>query len=105
MFDRPLLRTVQSKRAWGFDLDGDGGKGGDTGDSCAQEEFVSPTGEAGIDNQEYRAMGCKLGMARRRMACRATDDVGMRQFIASGEWTQVILLRGVDSLRNDPRSR
>ena len=52
-FDRPLQRTVQSTRAFGLDLDA-----GAKGDSCAQPEFVSPTGEAGIDNQEYRAMGC-----------------------------------------------
>jgi hypothetical protein len=96
MFDRPVQRTVESPNAWGLDLDG--GKGEDT---CSHEEFTSPTGERGIDNQEYRAMGCTLEW-------RGVDGVsndqttGMKQFHVSGEWTQVILLRGVNSLVNDP---
>lgn len=95
MFDHPLARTVQSKYAWGLDLDG-----GDAAAGCAHDDFVTPTGDKGIDNQEYRAMGCSLEW-------RGTDGVqgdiatGMKQFFASGEWTQVILLRGVDSLQND----
>jgi hypothetical protein len=92
---RPLLRTVQSKLAWGLDLDQ-----GASGEGCAHDTFQTPTGERGIDNQEYRALGCTLEW-------RGTDGIkgdiasGMHQFIASGEWTQVILLRGVDSLEND----
>jgi hypothetical protein len=94
MFDRPLQRTV-------LDLDGDGGKGGKNPGGCAQQNFVSPLGEAGIDNQEYRAMGCQLEY-------RGVDGIGgdmirgSTQFHTSGEWTQVLLLRGVDSLVNDP---
>lgn len=93
-FDRPLLSTVQSKLAIGLDLDG--GKG----DGCAHEEFTTPSGTAGIDNQEYRVMGCKLEW--RGLDGNQSDlSVGTRQFHASGEWTQVILLIGVDSLEND----
>ena len=55
--DRPLQHTVQSKFAWGMNLDGEGKNANDT---CAHENFQTPTGEAGIDNQEYRAMGCQL---------------------------------------------
>ncbi len=101
MFERPLIRTVQSKYSWGFDLDGDGGKGSADPDSCPQKDFETPTGEAGIDNQEYRAMGCKA-VWRGEEGLQAEADVGLRQFMASGEWTQVILLRGVNSLDNDP---
>lgn len=96
LFERPLMRTVQSKHAWGLDLDG-----GSSDEGCEHENFATPTGERGIDNQEYRVMGCTLEW-------RGTDGVqgdiasGMKQFMASGEWTQVILLRGVDSLQNDP---
>lgn len=98
MFDRPLIRTVQSPMSYGLDLDGDGGAG--SGSGCPQQDFVSPTGEKGIDNQEYRAQGCKLEW---RNANGEPSDVtvGMKQFMASGEWTQVLLLRGVDSLVND----
>ena len=96
MFDHPIQRTVKSPNGNGLDLDG--GKGDDT---CAHEEFVSPAGERGIDNQEYRAMGCTLEW--RGVDGKSNDqETGMKQFHNSGEWTQVILLKGVDSLQNDP---
>jgi len=98
MFDRPIIRTVQSDMAIGLDLDGDGGKGGKA--DCGQKDFVSPQGWQGVDNQEYRVMGCKLEW--RGVDGMPSDiAVGPRQFHLSGEWTQVILLRGVDSLEND----
>jgi hypothetical protein len=99
--DRPLLRTVQSKFAWGLDLDGDTGGGPKNTDTCAHEAFTSPDGEKGIDNQAYRALGCKLEW--RGIDGVAGDIVkGFDGFLASGEWSQVILLHGVDSLVNDP---
>jgi hypothetical protein len=94
--DRPLLRTVQSKYAWGLDLD----SGRKSSDTCEQEAFQTPTGEQGIDNQEYRAMGCTLEW-RGVDGVAGDQEIGMKQFHASGEWTQVILLRGVNSLEND----
>jgi len=100
MFDRPLMRSVQSPLAWGLDLDGDGGTGTGASSGCAQQDFTSPAGEKGIDNQEYRAQGCKLEW-RSATGERSDISVGMKQFHTSGEWTQVILLRGVDSLVQD----
>ena len=96
LFDRPLQRMVQSQSAIGLDLDG-----GDTSQGCAHEEFASPAGMSGVDNQEYRANGCKLEW-RGLDGMPSDNAVGMKQFMASGEWTQVLLLRGVDSLDNDP---
>lgn len=93
--DRPPMRTVQSKFAWGLDLDD-----GSAGEGCAHDSFQTPTGEKGIDNQEYRALGCTLEW-RGIDGIAGDNQTGMRQFFASGEWTQVILLRGVDSLQND----
>jgi hypothetical protein len=96
MFDRPLHRTVQSPNAWGLDLD----QG--AADTCMHEEFTTPTGEKGIDNQEYRAMGCTLEW--RGLDGLSNDQkTGMQQFFNSGEWTQIILLKGVDNLVNDPQ--
>lgn len=95
MFQRPLLKTVQSSKAKGLDLDG-----GRSDDICVHEEFTSPDGKAGIDNQEYRVMGCTLEW-RGRDGIAGDMATGTRQFHASGEWTQVILLRGVDSLVGD----
>lgn len=94
-FDRPLLKMVQSANAGGLDLDGD-----DPGQSCNHEAFTAPDGRTGIDNQEYRVMGCTLEW-RGKDGIGGDMLAGMRQFHASGEWTQVILLRGVDSLEND----
>ena len=99
LFERPLNNTVQSKHSWGLNLDdAEGGK--DSAETCAQENFATPTGEKGIDNQEYRVMGCTLEW-RGVDGVAGDQEIGMRQFHASGEWTQVILLRGVDSLTND----
>ena len=96
MFDRPMIRTVQSKRAVGLDLDE-----GNPAQGCQHQEFVSPQGERGIDNQAYRALGCKLEW--RGIDGKGGDQQrGNRSQHSSGEWTQVLLLRGVDSLENDP---
>lgn len=95
MFERPPLRTVQSKFAWGLDLDD-----GDTSDTCAHQSFTTPAGEKGIDNQEYRAMGCTI-IWRGIDGIAGDQEVGQRQYHVSGQWTQVIVLRGVDSLVRD----
>jgi hypothetical protein len=94
MFDRSPMRTVQSKTSWGLSLD-DG-----KGDTCTHEKFIDPEGRKNIDNQEYRVKGCTLEW---RGVDGISNDVtvGERQFIVSGEWTQVILLRGVHSLVHD----
>lgn len=99
-FQHAAYPTVESKFGLGLDLDG-AADGTSTPATCGHPNFQSPAGEKGIDNQEYRAMGCTLEM---RGADGQGGDAltGMKQFHASGEWTQVILLRGVDSLSNDP---
>lgn len=100
MFERPLMRSVQSPYAWGLDLDDDNGLGAAGRNGCAQADFTTPAGEKGIDNQEYRALGCTLEW-RGRDGLAGDIENGMKQHLTSGEWTQVILLRGVDSLVHD----
>ena len=97
LFDPPTMRTVRNRYAWGMDLDD-----GNPANSCGHEEFESPHGEQGIDNQEYRVLGCTLEW-RNAAGGLSDQQIGTRQFFASGEWTQVILLRGVDSLEHDDR--
>lgn len=47
----PGLSALDGQYAYGFDLDGDGGE--------ASHAFVDPeTGEDGVDNEMYRALGC-----------------------------------------------
>jgi hypothetical protein len=95
LFNHALVPTVQNRLAWGLDLDG-----GNAADGCSHDNFVTPNGEKGIDNQEYRAMGCTLEW-RGTDGIAGDQQIGMKQFFQSGEWSQVILLRGVDSLQND----
>jgi len=98
-FDHAPYPAVESKLGIGLDLDHDAG-GKATASTCAHDNFQSPAGDHGIDNQEYRAMGCTLEM--RGLDGNGGDALsGMKQFHNSGEWTQVILLKGVDSLVND----
>ena len=95
-FSHTAYPLVASKYGIGIDLDGGSpGAGG-----CTHENFQSPTGEQGIDNQEYRAMGCTLEF--RGKDGQGADLAGIKQFHNSGEWTQVILLKAVDSFVNDP---
>lgn len=94
MFDRKPMRTVRHPTGWGLDLDA-----GDD-DTCAHEEFTDPHGRTGIDNQEYRAMGC-WPMIRGHDGNGGDSLTGYNQFFASGEWTQVLLIQGIDSFERD----
>jgi hypothetical protein len=98
--NRPLQALVESKIAYGLDLDGDAGSGTRNSDTCTHDSFISPIGEQGIDNQSYRAQGCSRSY-------RGPDGKdgeivpGYKTVLAAGEFTVVLLLRGVDSLVND----
>lgn len=90
----PPIHMVESKVAVGLDLDG-ASKGKATAGSCAHEAFTSPSGEPGIDNQQYRAIGC-IGFYRQGDYARLINS-----FMAGGEFTIVMEVRGVDDRRND----
>jgi hypothetical protein len=94
--ERGLQRTVQGKVSYGLDLDG---KKHST-DTCAHEEFDGPAGERGIDNQAYRAMGC-MRMWRSSDGTPGDFIRYQQEWLSSGEFTNVLVLRGVDSLAND----
>lgn len=100
LFDRQNQRTVEGKVARGLDLDGDSGNGSTNPDSCAHENFVGPDGAVGIDNQAYRALGCTR---QYRSYDGSGGDIinGYNDRNKTGQTTVVMLLRGVDSLRND----
>ena len=98
-FKGPPLPTIQGNVAGGMNLDGR--KMSVPGDvapnSCAHAKFTSPSGEPGIDNQFWRAMGCIRGY-------RPDADIVKYQNnnIRGGEYTVLIELTGVDDMRNDP---
>jgi len=89
----PGLVPVAGTRGEGINLDGDLGNG-----------FVSPTGEKGIDNNFYRALGClKFYRAPRGQipAAVSGNDSGR-----SGVWTLVIVASGQgDDPMNDEHVR
>lgn len=99
-FDRPIQKIIRGKVAHGLNLDGDTGDGSSVADGCPHDNFTSPGGEAGVDNQAYRAMGCTRNY--RGVDGVAGDIVkGYNNFLATGEHTSVLLLRDVQSLQND----
>jgi hypothetical protein len=84
----PGMREVTGTIAEGLNLDGNA----DTG-------FVSPTGEAGIDNTFYKTLGCwKTYRGPERLSSGALQfNDGMR----NGSWTMVIVVSGKGE---DPRN-
>jgi len=88
----PMMATVEGKRAFGFNLDG----------KISADDFTDPdTGEAGIDNQFFRAWGC-MGVMR--------ADPGVRPSWPSIQWNTVQLqmpawlieISDIDDIQNDP---
>jgi hypothetical protein len=56
-YPRAAQRTPQGKVSFGMNLDGTA-DGAATDTTCAHEKFTGPNGEAAIDNQTYRVLGC-----------------------------------------------
>ena len=87
----PGLVEVAGDIAEGINLDGDTATG-----------FTSPTGEQGIDNEFYKALGCwktYRGQPRTSSGSQTVND-SMRE----GSWTAVIVVRGEgDDPMNDDK--
>lgn len=73
------LPPVQGKIGEGFDLDGDAANG-----------FVSPTGQAGVDNNYYKAFGCW----KNYRAPTGRGAVGYNDSMKTGSFTVVMVLTG-----------
>ena len=93
--DPPML-TVEGKVSFGKNLDGNS-HGSATAKTCAHENFVSPTGEQGIDNQMYRLVGCVYGW--RDDGVTEINANEMRR--TSGLAMILIEITDVDDVRND----
>jgi hypothetical protein len=81
---------IEGRKSWGLNLDG----------AVSDNDFVHPeTGEPGIDNQVYRAVGCIIGF-------RGPDGVEFifqDKAIMTDTFNRMMIdLSGVDSLENDP---
>jgi len=91
--DDPGFLEVEGKVGEGINLDGD-----------LRSGFVSPTGERGIDNKFYKALGCwkYLRSPERRASGAANPNTIMRE----GAWTVLIVVAGQgDDPMNDDSVR
>ncbi|WOJ94351.1 hypothetical protein R0135_04110 [Congregibacter variabilis] len=82
------FREVEGAYSWGLDLDG----------VASDEDFEHPDGQAGIDNQVYRAVGCIIGF-------RGPDGVEyifQNKAILDQNYSRMMIELGdVDDLQND----
>jgi hypothetical protein len=83
-----VFKEVVGPNSYGLNLDG----------NVDPNDFTSPTGEKGIDNQLYRALGCVIGF-------RGPDGVEYifeNKAIAQSRYNRTMIeITGVDSLVND----
>ncbi|HLG86762.1 MAG TPA: hypothetical protein VKZ79_06140 [Alphaproteobacteria bacterium] len=100
-FDDPPLKTAQGRVGYGMNLDGvDWSKGQSSQTSCPHDEFVSPTGEVGIDNQMQRVLGCIDGFRHKASYSPATTEEWAQGSRRDGETTILLEVRGVTDERN-----
>jgi hypothetical protein len=85
----PAYHGVKGTTAHGLNLDGrvDGAA---TSNSCAHQDFTGVNGEAGVDNQLYRAVGCSKNV---RGLGPPANPVRIDPFL--------IQIRGIDDVKND----
>lgn len=97
----PYFKTavnVAGEKVEGMNLDGRISRAGKAAPGgCPAQDFTGINGEAGIDNQFYRAFAC--------VKAYRGEGLGLQGFqadIFNGSWSLVFKLSGVDSLRDDP---
>ena len=83
----PHFRTVEGEdlSVYGIDLDG----------RNSEEDFTGMSGETGVDNQYYRAMGCV------RSYQSSGQSNGFDVEMLTGSWGILVTLEDVDSIEND----
>ncbi len=99
-YDDPEHRVVQSNVSYGRDLDGVTSEGEDD-TTCGTNDFVSPDGVHGVDNELYRVLGCVDSFRRdAEFAGGAMEDYHVGSY-RDGETTTLMEIRGVDDRMND----
>ena len=93
----PNIKTVQGEYAYGFNLDGD----------VSPNDFTDPvSGEAGVDNQYFRALGC---IGAERGEYNTVGELTARPLYPAIQWEHnrdqatawLIEINGIDDLQND----
>ncbi len=99
-YPRPAQRTPKGHISYGMNLDGTT-DGAATANTCAHEKFTSPTGEAGVDNQTYRVIGCSSnfrGFPGEEGYLESLRNAAYKD----GGTTMLIEVMGIKDGRNDP---
>ena len=93
----PGMRHPVGRKSFGLNLDGTS-DGKATQKTCAHQKFNDGlNGEANVDNQYYRALGCVAGYRGRDGFQPQMENNNMRD----GQYSILLELTGVDSLEND----
>lgn len=98
--DDPPLKTAEGEFSFGMNLDGNS-DGAATPKTCRHENFTSPAGEAGVDNQMFRLMGC-VGAWR---SDGHIENNAHSHRMSNGLGMILIEVEGVDDRRNDDNVR
>ncbi|MBM3516271.1 MAG: hypothetical protein FJX59_21520 [Alphaproteobacteria bacterium] len=94
--DDPPLKPAEGKYSFGMNLDGNS-DGAATPKSCRHDNFTSPAGETGVDNQMFRLMGC-VGAWR---SDGHIENNAHSHRMSNGLGMILIEIDGVDDRRND----
>lgn len=97
LFKDPPVHEAQGPTSFGFNLDGTQ-DGHGTSSTCAHDKFSSsPDGDAAVDNQLYRILGCYIGWRNFQVV----DSYANEARRASGKGLTLIEVSGVHDPRND----
>lgn len=101
-YKHPADRLIEGKTSYGLNLDGDDGTGPPPEGICKHENFTSPEGEPGIDNQLFRANGCMPYFRGSLTDPNLTPGMEyLNRLLREGLHTIVIEVTGVDDRLND----
>lgn len=97
--DPGFLTLDGPARVAGLDLDGLHSSASDRpGGACAHDDFTSPDGETGIDNQQWRLMGCIRGYRPNDLMDRLHQSNSM---VKEGGYAILLEISGMEDTRND----
>ena len=94
--DDPPLLTIVGPTSFGVNLDGNM-DGSATPNTCFHENFTSPDGVPGIDNQLYRLIGCIYGYREQGVI-----DINANEMRRTSGLAMILIeVSDVDDMRND----
>lgn len=94
--DDPPLKTVEGKYSYGIDLDSNT-SGEATPKTCKHSNFIGMNGEAGVDNQMYRLLGCVMAW---RTGGHIEKNANAHR-LSSGLGMILMEVSDIDDLQND----